>query len=139
MRSLALVAALLLLVAAPATAADLQPRSVTAYERYIRLTDQRFDRDVQTPLAARPGGGAVPIIRARTTDENGGSLDADDALIHHWKGAVFIPGASLDQVLQQVQDYNRHSRYFQEVEKSRLISRQGDRSEERRVGKECRL
>ncbi|MGH9459824.1 MAG: hypothetical protein ACRD1X_01295, partial [Vicinamibacteria bacterium] len=46
--------------------------------------------------------------------------------VHHWYGSVFVPGATLEDVLLWEQDYARHEDYFDEVEVSRLISREGD-------------
>jgi hypothetical protein len=46
--------------------------------------------------------------------------------VHHWYGTVFIPGATLQDVLRWEQDYPRHQDDFDEVEASRLISREGD-------------
>jgi hypothetical protein len=50
-----------------------------------------------------------------------------DGLIHDWMGAIFAPGATLEQTLSLVQDYNNHkSIYKPDVMDSRLISRRGD-------------
>jgi len=49
------------------------------------------------------------------------------ALIHNWIGTVFIPGASLRQVLTVIQSYDRHHEYYApEVTKSKLLTRTGD-------------
>jgi hypothetical protein len=48
-------------------------------------------------------------------------------MIHDWEGAIFIPGAKLDQVLRVLQDYNRHSVYYApDVESAKIESREGD-------------
>src|SRR5258706_1304378 len=47
-------------------------------------------------------------------------------MIHHWAGAIFIPGVTPHRVLAFVQDYNRHSKYFWDVEDWKLRSRDGD-------------
>ena len=55
------------------------------------------------------------------------AIEPSGALIHHWVGTIFIPGASLDQVLAVVQDYDRHQQYYApQVLKSKLIGRSGD-------------
>src|SRR5262249_17763008 len=41
-------------------------------------------------------------------------------------GGVFVPGVSLQLVLDWVQDYDHHDLYFSEVEESKLLSREGD-------------
>ena len=48
-------------------------------------------------------------------------------MIHHWVGAVFIPGAKLDDVLAVLQDYDQHAEYYApDVERSKIESRDGD-------------
>ena len=50
-----------------------------------------------------------------------------DAYIHHWLGAVFVSGASLDQAVALLQDYDRHAQiYAPAVARSRLLARDGD-------------
>ena len=54
-------------------------------------------------------------------------MTTPDGLIHHWMGAVFIPGATVAQVLALAQDYNHHQDYYKpEVVRSRLVSRNGN-------------
>ena len=48
-------------------------------------------------------------------------------LIHHWLGALFIPGAQIDQVLQVLNDYGRYSEMYKPlIRKAYLIERNGD-------------
>ena len=47
-------------------------------------------------------------------------------MVHHWYGSVFVPGATLEEVLKWEQDYSRHQEYFNEVEESRLLSQEGN-------------
>jgi hypothetical protein len=49
--------------------------------------------------------------------------------VHHWLGSALVWGATLDEVLAWAQDYDRHQEVFDDVEESRLISRDGDRFE----------
>lgn len=101
------------------------PAAQAAWDKYVRATEARIERELQKDTTARPDT-KVLVERLRTT-EGGKPIEAPDALIHHWKGTVFIPGTNLPTVLGFAQDYDHHSRFFQEVEKSRLISRDGDR------------
>jgi hypothetical protein len=51
-----------------------------------------------------------------------------DGGIHHWAGAVFIPGVTLDHVLRYLNDRaGRESEAFDDVVSSKLIARDGDR------------
>jgi hypothetical protein len=46
-------------------------------------------------------------------------------LIHHWIGAIFVPGATLAQVLATQRDYDRYSTYFPSIVRSRLVATDG--------------
>ena len=76
-------------------------------------------RDAVTQLQK----GVVVIDRM----ESKTAVPTPGALIHHWIGTVFIPGASLQQVLAVVQDYSRHREYYApEVTESKLLKRTGE-------------
>jgi len=137
-----LLLSLCLLVAATAVAAEPKPEAVEAWNRYIALTESRIsaqERDpsrflvshAETPEHAAASdaklkNGEVAIERLKTTDDGKG-IEAPGALIHHWVGTAFIPGASIKQVFAVLQDYDHHSTtYAPEVQKSKLLSHDGD-------------
>jgi hypothetical protein len=120
-------------------AAELKPEAAQAFDRYVGFAERRM----QTELA--PSGvflwvnglsapqrddarkrlqrGEVISARLQTTDTSG-RISAPGALMHHWVGTVFIPGATLQKVLTLLQDYDHHSEYFKpEVVKSKTIAR----------------
>jgi hypothetical protein len=51
-------------------------------------------------------------IERLSTREAGRPIDVPDGLIHHWLGTVFVPGASLGQALDLLQDYDRHAEIY---------------------------
>lgn len=60
--------------------------------------------------------------------ERGSSTKVGDGLAHDWIGSVFIPRVNLQQVLEFVQNYDRHHEFYRpEVVRSRLLERQGER------------
>jgi hypothetical protein len=135
-RLLAGVAVLGLLTTA-AAAADLQPRTIAAFDRYVRATEAQMvqgpflrldglpDVDRRAKLAALERGGLH--IEPLSTRDGGKPIDVPDGLIHHWLGAVFVPGANLGQALDLLQDYDRHAEVFRPaIARSRLVSRDGD-------------
>jgi hypothetical protein len=68
----------------------------------------------------------VKVQKLETLD-NGQELKCPGGLIHHWAGVAFIPGASVDDVLAVLQDYDHQATYFApDVERSKLESRDGD-------------
>ena len=125
-------------------ATDLEPKTVEAFNHYVQVTEARIDRQMsrqgaflyigglpepqrsQTLASVRRG--EIYMERLETRDGSGRVIEAPDGLIHHWIGAVFIPGASLRQVLDLVQDYNHHQDIYKpEVVRSKLINRQGNK------------
>jgi hypothetical protein len=127
----------LALVTATLAAADLQPQTVAAFDRYVRATEAqmvpepflRVDglSDVERRAAlAKLSRGEVYIERL-STREAGKSIDVPNGLIHHWLGAVFVPGATLGQAVDLMQDYDRHAEIFKPaIARSKLVSRDGD-------------
>jgi hypothetical protein len=106
-------------------AATLTQAAQAAWEKYVRLTEARVEADLRQETKVRPGSDVL-IERLETKDEKGKTIEAPGAMVHHWKGSVFVPGVTLASVLRFVQDYDQHYRFFKEVEKSRLLSREGD-------------
>jgi putative flippase GtrA len=52
----------------------------------------------------------------------------DDGKIHHWVGAVFVPGVSLDTVLLRLKQYaGRESEFYDDVVAAKLLAKEGDR------------
>jgi hypothetical protein len=144
-RSLALLMPLAFLNPLPVEVlnVDLKPSTVDAFDRYIQATESRIQRELSRPGAflyvkglPQPQGSQVLsalknaeiyIDQLVTRDASGHPIEAPDGIIHHWIGAVFIPGATLSQTLALVQDYNRHRDIYKpEVVRSRLISRSGN-------------
>jgi hypothetical protein len=120
----------------------LHAESLDAFDRYVRLTDARNDAELHIgtsllwtdslPDTKRDEAQAAfkrgeVQIRQLATLDNGKSIACPDAMIHHWVGVIFIPGATLDDVLAVLEDYDHHSIYYSpDVERSKVESRDGD-------------
>jgi hypothetical protein len=123
------VLVLLLGLAAPWAAPDdeLKPETVDAYERYTTRLEQDF--------AQRAGEGFLLSPAALTRVRNGevlawpanedGILEAPGGLIHHWRGAAFVPGATVARVLETVQDYGSYESIYDYVVGSSLLDHDG--------------
>jgi len=126
----------------PAGATELKPEAVQGFDRYARLTERRMQGELapggaflwmdglpearRSEIRARLQQGEVISERLRTADP-AGPFSTPGALVHHWVGTVFIPRASLAQVLALVQDYDHHSEYYKpEVVKSKTLERAGN-------------
>ncbi len=123
--------------------ADLEPKTLEAFNRYIQATEARIDKEVTRPGAvlyieglpepkrsetlASVLKGDIYMERLQTRDASGSAIEAPYGLIHHWIGAVFIPAAALAQVLGLVQDYDHHQDIYKpEVVRSQLIHHEGN-------------
>jgi hypothetical protein len=70
--------------------------------------------------------GLVAMERLEVRD-SGKEIDIPGGLVHHWIGAMFVPGATVDEAVALMQDYNRHADIFKPaIARSTLTSREGD-------------
>lgn len=136
-QSPAVVAILLLTSPTSAGAADLQPHTAAAFDRYVQAIEAGMPNrsaflwiDRGEEPARRASHDALAhgerLIAPMDRDVTGVSREAPDGLIHHWIGTVFVPGATIDSTLALLQDYNRHaSIYAPAVSRSTLRSHDG--------------
>jgi hypothetical protein len=117
------VVAGLLLVHAPLHAAELQPRTVKAFEEYLEKARRGFVGRAVGAITVNPG---APITAVPAGED--GIVGVPDGLIHHWKGTAFIRGVGLDQVLAASRDYASYPAVYHNVKAARLIESDGDRS-----------
>lgn len=130
-------------IPSPPQPAKLRPDADAAFQQYVRLTDVRNQREINAknswlwpdslPEKEREEAfsalkkGEVKIKRLETL-QDGETIDCPGAMIPHWVGVAFIPGAKLDDVLSVLKDYNRHAIYYApDVERSKIESQDGDR------------
>jgi hypothetical protein len=122
---------------------ELKAETKQAFERYVKLTEARNEAELKRGsgllwVDGLPEGqraeayaalkrGEVRMQRLETRD-NGEAIRCPGGIIHHWTGVVFVPGAKLENVLNVLEDYDRHAVYFApDVERSKIESRNGDR------------
>jgi hypothetical protein len=125
------------------TAATLGKATEDGFTRYVQATEVRIAKELARPSAflyidglldlrrrealAALKRGEIYMERLATLDASGRPLTTPAGLIHHWLGAVFIPGATVAQVLAIAQDYNHVQDYYKpEVLRSRLVSHHGN-------------
>ena len=123
--------------------AELRPKTVEAFDRYVQLTEARINGEVsqtekflyvdelppsrRSEVLATLERGEIFMEQLQTFDASGRKIEAPEAIIHHWLGAVFVPGANLPQTIALVQDYNHHQDIYRpEVVRSRLIGHTGN-------------
>jgi putative flippase GtrA len=121
--------------------AELQPQTVAAWQQYERVVNERhrtateqaqpyfahdaYRRDANWRSRVLKGG--IEMFQAEVPRPGAGNLDVPDGKIHHWVGAMFVPGATVQSVLDRVrQNAGRESDGYKDVVASRLIERNGD-------------
>jgi hypothetical protein len=140
-RSTFVMIAAIVLASSPSRAADLNPATDAAFNRYVQISEQRMHSDMSSgsflwvdglpaqqrlEVHDRLKRGGVVTQRLETL-EQGASIAVPGGLIHHWIGVVFIPGTDLQRTLALLQNYDQHSRiYAPRVLRSKLIQRNGD-------------
>lgn len=123
-------------------ATELKPETLKAWKEYERLTEKRIVSELESnkgflvqdflPAAEATrcrqtlASGGVFVYKMETRNAEGKQIDVPQGMIHHWLGSIFLPGVNLADLLQWIQNYDQQAKYFDEVEESRLLIRNGD-------------
>ncbi len=118
------------------------PATLAAWDEYDRRVNERYERLTGSSGSffvhdafGTPGrwraealSGQVPMLEIARPGPGLPEIDVPGGRIHHWAGAVFIPGATLDRVLSRIRDGAGHEAgAYDDVLASRLLERHGDR------------
>jgi hypothetical protein len=127
-RRLIAASALSVAVVTAVRAAELHERTRVAYEAYAATAQARFvaeatDTRTNVPLA-REQLRSGTVLAGPGGEE--GIIGVPGGLIHHWKGAIFIPDTTLDRVLDLAQSYERYPTVYPSVVAVRVLHRTGD-------------
>ena len=125
-------------------AAELHEETVAAWERYAAATEQRIAAELEdggerflvldfhedaAKLRREVLAGDVVVEQLRTLDERGERFDVPKGNISHWMGAILVPNATLNDVLDGLQyDIPTHELQHDILE-SRVLARDGDTSD----------
>ncbi len=123
-----------------ADAAEPSPATLVAWHRYVAQVEARIARDLDRPsrflaldtlpasqhrlaqVSLRRG----EVLTANVADQAGAdeAVDVPDGLVHHWRGTIFIPGATVDQVMRGVTDpTGAHAHRQDDVVEARVLER----------------
>ena len=138
----ALVAALLGGTVAAGAAAELQPRTVAAWNRYVEATERRIAAELEQEAPDRflvqdfrddaadarreVLAGRVRIDKLETRDANGERIPVPKGAIHHWLGSALIPGVTLEEVLHALIHAVEPEALQDDVIESRVLARPGE-------------
>jgi putative flippase GtrA len=93
----------------------------SAYEPFFALDSFGFKGWKEAAMSGR-----ISMQHMERPQPGGSSVDVPDGKIHHWAGAVFVPGVTLPAVLQHLaKQAGRESDYYDDVIASRLLGRDG--------------
>ena len=128
-RTVAVTFALLL---TPATIrADQSTQALSGWDRHVASVEKRFANpsgsffalDVQKADRWRERARAGEVVMAEVPPPG-----IDGGKLHHWAGAIYVPKAKVDDVVNRLLEYaGRESEFYQEVKASKLLHRDGDR------------
>jgi hypothetical protein len=136
-KKLSLVCGLLFFLDAPRTLlAEPTPAATAAFNRYSHAVESRLVQQHRSPNAfiifsatdrleeeSRLRHGAVVIERLSPHSDAAFS----GALLHHWRGTAFAPGATAADFERLMQQFNAYPQHFApQVVKARVLSAQGD-------------
>ena len=125
--------AVVLLLAAP------RGETIAAWERAVGLTESRISRELASsagflatdflPRAEREAVSRAFEAGEVFTAKLPVAVEVPGGMAHHWLGAVFVPDVDVEELVRWLQEYDDHGERFEEVEDSRLLSREGDKFE----------
>ena len=137
----ALVLGLAVAAAAVLHAAELKEETLAAWQRYVEATERRIAREIgdggrflvldfhdeAEPMRREALAGQPVIWRTETRDDEGESIAVPKGSIHHWHGAILIPNADVDHVVDGLQYAIPPHELQNDVLESRVLWRDGDR------------
>jgi putative flippase GtrA len=126
-----------LLVLAVSASAEAGPKAATlaGWRAYESQIDARYNAAVSgsTPFFAldrerEARGWRESVLRGEATLTKVDAPSVEDGKIHHWIGAIFVPGMTVPLAIDRIQQNAGHeSEHYEDVLASHLIERNGDR------------
>lgn len=133
---LRIIAAIFLVGGAQAPAARLSPSAERAFDDYVAGMETRLASRHARPATYlsvfNTAADRAAVERLLTSGAiqsepvNGGTWRVDGALLHHWRAAAFVPGATANDMLALLRDYDHLDRYYAPtVVSSRVLKESG--------------
>jgi hypothetical protein len=103
-------------------AIDLEDRTKQAYESYLETVITDFVARARLDRSNPPPPGVVTASPGR----DAGIIEVPGGLVHHWVGATFVHGATLQRALHVSHDYDAYAKVYKPVVASKLVAHDGD-------------
>ncbi len=130
------------MVGSPVMAAKLQEKTLTAWDEYVRLTEERIQEELNSssgflaqdfqsvPKAQMERdavlSGKILVEKMKTLNPRGRKIKVPAGTLHHWRGSVFIPDVDLETVLAQVRNPAQQEDLQEDVLESRILEESED-------------
>ena len=106
-----LLCALLFLLEAPRLLAQPSPAAVAAFNAYTQAVESRLAQQHRNPTAfLNPE--PTHLTDSQIDRLTPPSLDVPGALLHHWRGTAFAPGATPADFDRLLRDFNAYPQHF---------------------------
>jgi hypothetical protein len=132
-RSLSVLCGLLIVVAVPRCVfAEPAPAAVSAFNSYIGIVESRLAQQhrSQKGFLATAAQGEQRLRRGELIVEQltpSTSADLPGAMLHHWRGTAFAPGAKAADFERLMKDFNAYPRHYApQVLQAKILAQQGD-------------
>ena len=122
-----------------------EPETVKAWDQYYAWANQKVEREMSDPrrfliedflpsadqasIRQQLESGGIVVRRMTGCIPPGAKFHVPHGEIHHWWGAVLVPNVRLTEMIAFAQDYDHQAGRFADVEKSRLLKKEGDHFE----------
>lgn len=126
----------------PVKAADLQEKTLAAWNKYVRLTEERIEKELASstgflaqdfqsvPKAEKARhtvlSGRISVQKMKTVNPDGRKIAVPGGTIHHWRGSVLIPDVTIDSVLVQVRKPTEKEDLQEDILESRILETSED-------------
>ena len=127
---------LILAAASVHVSAEPTPPAVSAFDAYVSTVESRLAQQHRAQNTFLVPSASAPQSEARLRR---GELivdnltpfpphDSSGAMLHHWRGTAFVPGATAADFLRVTQDFNAYPKYFApQILQAKVLAQQSDR------------
>lgn len=127
-RFAALCVLLFLTVPQPAKA-DPPAAAVTAFNNYVGSLESRLARQHSAPRGFLTAADEARLRRGELIVENltPGDTELPGAMLHHWRGTAFVPGATAAEFERLMKDFGAYPKHYApQVITAQILTQQGD-------------
>ena len=126
----------------PVQGAELKPETLRAWDRYVRLTEDRIGNELASGKGffvhefgrlneakttwQRVRSGQVMVARMETEDPRRRAIKVPGGMIHHWRGTILIPSVRLEQVIHRLRYPDPSVPPQRDVLETRILERDQD-------------